>query len=63
MSIFVRLWLAMAVVLLAGAWLTIDLLQEQVKPSVRQAIEETRGGTKDGSGGCRRGSGNSTSRP
>ena len=41
MSIFVRLWLAMAVVLLAGAWLTIDLLQEQVKPSVRQAIEET----------------------
>lgn len=41
MSIFVRLWLAMATVLLAGAWLMVDLLQEEVKPSVRQALEET----------------------
>jgi len=41
MSIFVRLWLAMATVLLAGAWLMVDVLQEEVKPSVRQALEET----------------------
>jgi two-component system sensor histidine kinase CreC len=41
MSIFVRLWLAMATVLLAGAWLTVSLLQDEVRPSVRQALEET----------------------
>jgi len=31
----------MATVLLAGAWLMVDVLQEEVKPSVRQALEET----------------------
>lgn len=41
MSIFLRVWLAIAGVLVAGGWFTVQLLQEEVKPSVRQAIEET----------------------
>lgn len=41
MSIFLRIWSAFAVVLLVGAYITINNLQEQVKPSVKQAIEDT----------------------
>ncbi len=41
MSIFIRLWLVIATVLVAGAWLTVDLLRDEVKPSVRQSIEDT----------------------
>lgn len=41
MSIFLRIWLAFAVVLLVGAYATISTLQDQVKPSVKQAIEDT----------------------
>lgn len=41
MSIFLRIWLAFSLVLVMGAYLTIKTLQEEVKPSVRQAIEDT----------------------
>lgn len=41
MSIFLRIWLAFALVLVLGAYLTIKILQEEIKPSVRQAIEDT----------------------
>ncbi len=41
MSIFLRIWSAFAIVLLVGAYVTIHALQEQVKPSVKQAIEDT----------------------
>ncbi len=41
MSIFLRIWLAFAVVLVAGGWFTINTLQEEIRPSVRQAIEDT----------------------
>jgi two-component system sensor histidine kinase CreC len=41
MSIFLRIWLAFAVVLLVGAYATISTLQNQVKPSIKQAIEDT----------------------
>lgn len=41
MSIFLRIWLAFALVLVLGAYLTIKTLQEEIKPSVRQAIEDT----------------------
>ncbi len=41
MSIFLRIWSAFAIVLLLGAYLTINTLQQQVKPSVKQAIEDT----------------------
>lgn len=41
MSIFLRIWSAFAVVLLVGAYITIGNLQDQVKPSVKQAIEDT----------------------
>jgi two-component system sensor histidine kinase CreC len=41
MSIFLRIWLAFAVVLLVGAYATISTLQDQVKPSIKQAIEDT----------------------
>ena len=41
MSIFLRIWLAFALVLVLGTYLTIKTLQEEIKPSVRQAIEDT----------------------
>ena len=41
MSIFLRIWAAFAIVLLVGAYVTINALQDQVKPSVKQAIEDT----------------------
>lgn len=41
MSIFLRIWLVFSLVLVVGAYLTIKTLQEEVKPSVRQAIEDT----------------------
>jgi len=41
MSIFLRIWAAFAVVLLFGAYLTVNSLQQQVKPSVKKAIEDT----------------------
>ena len=41
MSIFLRIWSAFAIVLLLGAYLIINTLQQQVKPSVKQAIEDT----------------------
>ncbi|HRH92802.1 MAG TPA: two-component system sensor histidine kinase CreC, partial [Agitococcus sp.] len=41
MSIFLRIWLVFSLVLVVGAYLTIKTLQEEIKPSVRQAIEDT----------------------
>jgi two-component system sensor histidine kinase CreC len=41
LSIFVRIWLAFAVVLLVGSALTVNALQHQIKPSVRQVVEDT----------------------
>ena len=41
MSIFLRIWCAFAIVLVVGAYVTINALQEQVKPSVKQDIEDT----------------------
>lgn len=41
MSIFLRIWFAFAIVLLAGSYFTLSALQNQIKPSVRQVVEET----------------------
>jgi len=41
MSIFLRIWFAFAIVLLAGSYFTLNALQNQIKPSVRQVVEET----------------------
>ena len=41
MSIFLRIWFAFAIVLLAGSAFTLNALQNQIKPSVRQVVEET----------------------
>ncbi len=41
MSIFLRIWLAFAIVLLAGSYFTFSAMQNQIKPSVRQVVEET----------------------
>ncbi len=41
MSIFLRIWFAFAIVLLAGSFFTFNALQNQIKPSVRQVVEET----------------------
>ena len=41
MSIFLRIWGAFAIVLLIGAYITVSSLQQQVKPSVKKAIEDT----------------------
>ncbi|MBL0229551.1 MAG: two-component system sensor histidine kinase CreC [Moraxellaceae bacterium] len=41
MSIFLRIWGAFAIVLLMGAYITVSSLQQQVKPSVKKAIEDT----------------------
>ncbi len=41
MSIFLRIWFAFAIVLMAGSYFTLNALQNQIKPSVRQVVEET----------------------
>lgn len=41
MSIFVRIWAAFTVVLLIGSLLTIHALQQQIKPNMRQVVEDT----------------------
>jgi two-component system sensor histidine kinase CreC len=41
MSIFLRIWGVFAIVLLLGAYITVSSLQQQVKPSVKKAIEDT----------------------
>ena len=41
MSIFLRIWGVFAIVLLVGAYITVSSLQQQVKPSVKKAIEDT----------------------
>ncbi|WP_410209521.1 two-component system sensor histidine kinase CreC [Aquirhabdus sp.] len=40
MSIFLRIWLAFAIVLLVGSYFTLSAMQNQIKPSVRQVVEE-----------------------
>lgn len=41
MSIFLRIWFAFAIVLLVASYFTLSALQNQIKPSVRQVVEET----------------------
>jgi two-component system sensor histidine kinase CreC len=41
MSIFLRIWFAFAIVLLVGSYFTLSTMQNQIKPSVRQVVEET----------------------
>ena len=41
MSIFLRIWGVFAVVLMLGAYFTVNVLQQQIKPSVKKAIEDT----------------------
>ncbi|MEY2862698.1 MAG: hypothetical protein RLY58_405 [Pseudomonadota bacterium] len=41
MSIFVRIWLALATVLLIGSLLLLNTLQRQIKPNMRQVVEDT----------------------
>jgi len=41
MSIFVRIWAAFTLVLLIGSLLTIHALQQQIKPNMRQVVEDT----------------------
>lgn len=41
MSIFVRIWLAFALILVLGCALTFRALNNQVKPSARQVVEDT----------------------
>ncbi len=41
MSIFVRIWAAFTLVLLIGSLLTTHALQQQIKPNMRQVVEDT----------------------
>lgn len=41
MSIFVRIWAAFTLVLLIGGLLTLHALQQQIKPNMRQVVEDT----------------------
>lgn len=41
MSIFVRIWAAFTLVLLIGSLLTLHALQQQIKPNMRQVVEDT----------------------
>lgn len=41
MSIFVRIWFFFSLVLLLGGFLLINALQQQIRPSMRQVIEDT----------------------
>ena len=41
MSIFLRIWLAFAVVLMLGIFFLLNALQNQVKPNMRQVVEDT----------------------
>lgn len=41
MSIFLRIWLPFALVLFVGSVFTLYTLQSQIKPSVRQVVEDT----------------------
>ncbi len=41
MSIFLRIWFAFAIVLLVASYFTLNALQNQIRPSVRQVVEET----------------------
>ncbi|MEC7120421.1 MAG: two-component system sensor histidine kinase CreC [Pseudomonadota bacterium] len=41
MSIFVRIWAAFSVVLLIGSYLMLNALQQQIKPNMRQVVEDT----------------------
>jgi len=41
MSIFLRIWFAFAIVLLVASYFTLNALQNQIKPSMRQVVEET----------------------
>lgn len=41
MSIFVRIWAAFTLVLLIGSLLIVHALQQQIKPNMRQVVEDT----------------------
>lgn len=41
MSVFIRIWCGMSLVLLIGSFWIINTLQQQIKPSMRQVVEET----------------------
>lgn len=41
MSIFVRIWFAFSLVLLVGSYLIISSFQQQIKPNIRQVVEDT----------------------
>lgn len=41
MSIFVRIWFFFSLVLLLGSFLLINTLQQQIRPSMRQVVEDT----------------------
>ena len=41
MSIFLRIWFAFAIVLLLGSYFSFSTMQNQIKPSMRQVVEET----------------------
>lgn len=41
MSIFVRIWFAFSLVLLVGSYFIISSFQQQIKPNIRQVVEDT----------------------
>jgi len=41
MSIFLRIWFAFAIVLMVGSYFSFNAMQNQIKPSMRQVVEET----------------------
>jgi two-component system sensor histidine kinase CreC len=41
MSIFLRIWFAFAFVLIVGSYFSFSAMQNQIKPSMRQVVEET----------------------
>lgn len=41
MSIFIRIWFGFSLVLLLGGYFIVTTLQQQIKPSIRQVVEDT----------------------
>ena len=41
MSIFVRIWFGFSLVLLVGSFFILSSLQQQIKPNIRQVVEDT----------------------
>lgn len=41
MTIFVRIWFAFSLVLLVGSYFIVTSLQQQIKPNIRQVVEDT----------------------